>query len=147
VSRYARKFLLLTLTVSLALLWTRYGYGAEAPEIVLRRVPPGWTTDEEGYFLNAEALSSLTAAAKTYRMERDAWEKAYHEQSERSEAYAASVRQSLADLKTQLERERNAWKSELRKAKSPGIGIFGGAGYTGSGFEAVVGVGAVWKIF
>jgi hypothetical protein len=46
-----------------------------------------------------------------------------------------------------LDEERRAWKTELRKAKGPGIGVFAGIGHTGSGFEAVVGVGVVWKLF
>jgi hypothetical protein len=146
VNKFALRFLLLTLMVSLAPPWTRYGFGAEAPEIVLRRVPPGWTTEEEGYFLNAEALSNLTAAAKTYRLERDAWEKAYRELNERSEAYASYMRRSLSDLETQIQKERDSWKSSLRKARGPGIGIFGGVGYTGSGFEPVIGVGVVWRV-
>lgn len=145
--KYRLKSALLTLTVSLLLLWPRSSYSAEAPEVNLIRVPPGWTAKEEGYFLNAEALSSLTAAAKTYRLERDAWESAYRELSGKSEAYAADMKRSIAELRGQLDAERAAWKGELRRARSPGFGIFAGAGYTGSGVEAVVGVGVVWKVF
>jgi hypothetical protein len=122
-------------------------YGAEAPEIILRRVPPGWTTEEEGYFLNAEALSSLTAAAKTYRLERDAWESAYYDLAGKSEEYASDMKRSIAELRDRLDDERAAWKAELRKAKGAGIGLFAGAGYTGSEVKAVIGVGFVLKIF
>jgi hypothetical protein len=121
--------------------------GAEAPEIILRRVPPGWTSEQEGYFLNAEALSNLTAAAKTYRLERDAWENAYHDLSEKSEKYAAGMKKSLADLRGQIDEERKGWKSAVRRAKRPGFGAFAGVGHTGSGFEVVVGVGVVWRLF
>jgi hypothetical protein len=138
---------LLTLMVSLAPLCPRSSYGAEAPEIVLRRVPPGWTTEEEGYFLNAGALSSLTAAAKTYRLERDAWETAYRELSDKSGKYAADMKKSLAELRGQIDDERAAWKASLRRARSPGVGAFAGVGYTGSGYEAVVGIGVVWRLF
>jgi hypothetical protein len=133
--------------VLLPQLWPKSSYSAEAPEIRLIRVPPGWTTDEEGYFLNAEALSNLTAAAKTYRLERDTWEAAYLELGEKSTKYAEDMRRSLAELRVQLEDERAAWKAELRKAKGPGLGVFAGMGYTGSGFEAVAGVGLVWRVF
>jgi hypothetical protein len=125
----------------------RSSYGAEAPEIILRHVPPGWTAEDEGYFLNSEALSSLTAAAKTYRLERDAWEQAYHELSEKSEEYAAGMKRSMTELRGQIDAERASWKSALRRSRSPGFGVFGGIGYTGSGYEAVVGVGIVWRIF
>jgi hypothetical protein len=97
--------------------------------------------------LNAEALSSLTAAAKTYRLERDAWEDAYQELSEKSERYAEDMKKSITDLRRQLDDERKAWKSTLRRARSPGFGVFAGAGYAGSGFEAVIGVGLVWRVF
>jgi hypothetical protein len=97
--------------------------------------------------LNAEALSSLTAAAKTYRLERDAWEGAYRELSEKSAKYAEDMRSSLAELRGQLDDERAAWKREVRKAKGPGVGVFAGVGYAGGGVEAVVGVGVVWRVF
>jgi hypothetical protein len=114
----------------------------------LIRVPPGWTATDEGYFLNAEALSSLTAAAKTYRLERDAWESAYYELSQNSKSYAAETRHSVSNLQKQIDDEREAWKSSLRRARAPGAGIFAGVGYTSGGTaEAVVGIGLVWKIF
>jgi hypothetical protein len=141
------KSALLILTVLLPLLWPRSSYSAEAPEVKLIRVPPGWTAKEDGYFLNTEALSSLTAAAKTYRLERDAWEGAYHELSGKSEAYAAEMKRSIAGLRAQLDDERAAWKSALRKAKTPGFGVFIGAGYTGGGVEPVIGAGMVWRLF
>ena len=97
--------------------------------------------------MNAEALSSLTAAVKTYRLERDAWEEAYRELSEKSEGYAADMKNSMATLRGQIEDERKAWKSAVRRAKGAGFGVFAGAGHTGSGFEAVVGVGLVWRGF
>ncbi|MDR1510668.1 MAG: hypothetical protein LBS53_13645 [Synergistaceae bacterium] len=97
--------------------------------------------------MNAEALSSLTAAAKTYRLERDAWESAYRELSEQSEGYAADMKKSLDTLRGQLDEEREGWRAAVRRAKSPGFGVFAGVGYTGGGIEAVVGVGVVWKIF
>jgi hypothetical protein len=111
-------------------------------------VPPGWTSESEGYYLNTEALSSLAAASKTYRLERDAWEKAYYEISDKAEQFRGTVEAQISELRLQLEDERNAWRSALRKARSPGFGLFAGAGYSASGeINAVVGVGVVWKIF
>jgi hypothetical protein len=116
--------------------------------VVLIRVPPGWTATDEGYFLNAEALSNLTAAVKTYRLERDAWESAYYELSKSSESYAVEMRRSVKDLQRQIDDERTAWRSSLRRARAPGAGVFAGVGYTSGGAaEAVIGVGMVWRVF
>jgi hypothetical protein len=147
VRKCGLKLIFLTLTALLLLLCARSSYGAEAPEIILRHIPPGWTSEGEGYFLNAEALSNLTAAAKTYRLERDAWEDAYHELSEKSDIYAADMKKYISELRSQIDEERKTWKSVVRRAKRSGFGVFAGAGYTGSGFEAVVGVGVVWRLF
>jgi hypothetical protein len=139
--------MILALTALLVLLLWRSSYGAEAPEVVLIRVPPGWTANEEGYYLNAEALASLTAASKTYRLERDAWEKAYYELSSESLQFSESLEAQMRELRRQIDDERSAWKSSIRRARSPGFGVFAGAGYTGDGIEAVVGVGLVWRLF
>jgi hypothetical protein len=147
VRRYDARYWLLALTALLMLLWVRSSYGAEAPEVVLKRVPPGWTAEEEGYYLNTEALSSLTAASKTYRLERDAWMKAYYELSDKSESFRGSVETQIKELRRQLDEERSAWKSSLRKARSPGFGVFAGAGYAGGEVEVVVGMGLVWRLF
>jgi hypothetical protein len=131
----------------LGLLYSKSSFGAEAPEIVLVHVPPGWIAETEGYFLNTEALSNLTAASKTYRLERDAWEQAYYELFDKAERYRGTVESQLDELRKNLNNERASWRSALRKARSPGLGVFAGAGYTGNGVEAVIGVGLVWKIF
>jgi hypothetical protein len=141
------RYWLIALTSLLVLLWLKSSYGEEAPEVVLTRVPPGWAATDEGYYLNAEALSSLTAAAKTYRLERDAWTKAYYELSDKSDEFRGRVEARMKDLERQLDEERAAWKASIRRARSPGFGLFAGAGYTGSGVETVVGVGVVWRLF
>jgi RNA polymerase-binding transcription factor DksA len=92
-------------------------------------------------------MQEITAMAQTYRTERDIWAESYKDLSDKATAHAAEQRENLAALRAQIENERSAWKGELRKAKSPGFGIFAGVGYTGSGVEAVVGVGVVWRLF
>jgi hypothetical protein len=105
-------------------------------------------TAEEGYLANEEALRTVYSAIRTYREERDAWERAYHELSERSESYASDMKRSLAGLQRALDEERAAWRSSLRRARSPGFGVFAGVGYSAGGeINAVAGVGLVWKIF
>jgi hypothetical protein len=83
---------------------------------------------------------------QTYRTERDVWAESYNELSDESLSHAAEQRENIAALKLQLDRERAEWKKALRgakNAKNPGFGVFAGAGYTGSGYEAVIGVGIV----
>lgn len=73
---------------------------------------------------------------------------AYYELKDKSDAYANEMKSSISVLKNQLESERAAWKSAVRKAKRPGIGVFVGGGVTSSGgVEAVIGIGFVWKLF
>jgi hypothetical protein len=92
-------------------------------------------------------MADMTAAIKTYRLEREAWEEAYFELQQKSEDFAGEQRRLLTDLRGQIDEERAAWKTGLRKAKGPGFGLFAGIGYTGSGYEAVIGVGVVWRLF
>jgi RNA polymerase-binding transcription factor DksA len=92
-------------------------------------------------------MQEITAMVQTYRTERDVWAESYNDLSDKAASHAAEQRENLAALRVQIENERAAWKSALRKAKNPGFGVFIGAGYTGSGFEPVIGVGLVWKLF
>ncbi len=115
--------------------------------MVLIRVPPGWTASSEGYFLNAAALSDLSAAAKTYRLERDAWASAYRELVGNTEQLEARMKSQLAALGGEIEAERKTWGRRIRAARAPGVGVFAGAGYTPSGFEPVIGVGVVWRVW
>ena len=110
-------------------------------------MPPGYTTDEEGYFLNAEALSNLAAASKTYRLERDEWEKAYKELNSKAISDQQKLQLQLNELKTDLENERAKWRAEVSRARSPGVGVFLGYGYNGHSFEPSIGVGLVFKVF
>jgi hypothetical protein len=90
---------------------------------VLIRVPPGWTSESEGYYLNTEALSSLAAASKTYRLERDAWEKAYYELSDKAERFRGTVEAQISELRLQLEEERGAWRVAVCDPQSPFSGL------------------------
>jgi hypothetical protein len=110
-------------------------------------VPPGWTAPSEGYFLDRDALSDLSAAAKTYRLERDAWEASYLDLSVRYDDYVAASKLLLTQLREQIDTERDARRREARKARSPGVGIFAGGAWTPHGIEAAVGVGLVWKVW
>ena len=146
-SRYAARLGKCLLTLLCLACWPSLSGSAELPEITLRRVPPGYVTAEEGYLANEEALRTIYSAIRTYREERDAWENAYYELKAESGSYAEDMKASLAGLRRDLEDERAAWRQSIRRARSPGFGVFGGVGYTGSGFGPVIGIGMVRKIF
>ena len=119
----------------------------EGTEPEVTPVPAGWTSPIEGYFLNELALRGLTGAARTYRLERDAWEQAYGELFDMSAAFQAETQERILGLNEQLDAERSAWGKEVRRARSFGFGVFAGAGIVPGGFEPVVGAGIVWRIF
>jgi hypothetical protein len=89
-------------------------------------------------------MRTVYAAIRTYREERDAWELAYYDLSDKSKTFADDMTVRFDSLKTQLDEERAAWKSEIRKTRAPGFGLFGGVSHSG---EAVLGVGVVWRLF
>lgn len=97
--------------------------------------------------MNELALRGLTGAARTYRLERDAWEQAYGELFDMSAAFQAETQGRILGLNEQLDAERSAWGKEVRRARSFGFGVFAGAGIVPGGFEPVVGAGIVWRIF
>jgi hypothetical protein len=93
-------------------------------------------------------MRTVYASIATYRQERDLWMNAYYELQEKDLEYTKLMKQSLKDLENKLDSERNAWRTELRKAKGPGWGVFAGVGLTTSSqVEGTIGIGYVWKIF
>ncbi|ADE57221.1 hypothetical protein [Aminobacterium colombiense] len=77
-------------------------------------VPAGWTTPEAGFWGNeADGRDTLTAI-RAYRIESQAWEKAYENLRGEILSYQESTKEQLEDLKKQLDAERNAWKKEMQ---------------------------------
>lgn len=62
--------------------------------------------------------------------------------------FRGSIEEQIAVVKESLVAERTANKAALRRARSPGFGVFAGAGYAPAGGEVrfVVGVGLVWRV-
>jgi hypothetical protein len=134
------------------------------PEVRLIRVPPGYETTEDGYFLDIEALTDLTTASVTYRKERDAWVDSYYALADRARKHGNDLESQIVGLKIELARERTDWqewgdakdrahKIELAtvkaKAKMPGFGAYAGLGYDpfGGGWRFSVGMGLIWKVW
>lgn len=113
----------------------------------IRRVPSGWTATKETYVANEEAMRTVYAAIRTYREERDVWERAYYELSGERELFQNTMEARIAELERGIAKERSSWMTALRKAKSPGFGVFTGPAWNGDRVELAVGFGVVWRMF
>jgi hypothetical protein len=142
----------------LMLLWPASSDSAEPLAPTLIRVPPGWTTNIEGYFLDEPALQCLVADGESWEATYFKWKKAYDEMADRHTAYVSTSKERLITLQRQIDDERAAWRQQIeqervawqikaRKARAPGVGIFAGGAWTPGGIEAAVGVGLVWKVW
>ena len=109
-------------------------------------VPGGWTTPDAGYWGTEQDGRDTLEAIRTYREEATAWENAYNALKAEFDSLRAELDLKFATLEKSLDKERAAWKGEVRKARGPGLGVFIGYGVDqhGNGTPAV-GVGLVWK--
>lgn len=111
-------------------------------------VPAGWTATEPGYWGTEQDGRDTLEAIRTYREERDAWRKAFEAAQDENRAFQEKMEQRFTALEESLEAERAAWKREIRKARSPGFGMFAGYGLDSRGEgNFVIGAGLVWKVF
>lgn len=111
-------------------------------------VPPGWTATEPGYWGTEQDGRDTLQALRTYREERDAWERAFYRQKDENMAFKDTMEARFNDLEKNLSVERAGWKREVRKARAPGFGIFAGYGFDSHGDgNFVIGAGLVWKVF
>ena len=102
-----------------------------------------------GYWTNEYSGRLILQGLKTYRLDRDHWQKMYYEKVEASDIYADKVMERLNKIEEDFNAREKAWKKELRKSRLPGFGVFAGAGYGtgGNSLQAVFGAGIVWKLW
>lgn len=111
-------------------------------------VPAGWTATEPGYWGTERDGRDTLQALRTYREERDAWQKAFEDSRDENRTFQEKMEQRFTALEEFLESERAGWKREIRKARAPGLGIFAGYGFVSRGEgNFVIGAGLVWKIW
>lgn len=111
-------------------------------------VPEGWTTPDAGYFGTEQDGRDTLQALRTYREERDAWQRAFEDSRDENRTFQEKMEQRFTALEESLEAERARWKREIHKARAPGFGIFAGYGFDSRGDgNFVIGAGLVWKIW
>ncbi|HCL78927.1 MAG TPA: hypothetical protein DIC53_03045 [Synergistaceae bacterium] len=138
-----KKYLLCLLTV-----WLMVSMASSPASAAWKYVPEGWTTPDAGYFGTEQDGRDTLEALRTYREEATAWEAAYNALKAEFDTLRAELDMKFAALEKSLDKEREAWKGEIRKAKGPGFGIFAGYGFDSHGDgNFVIGAGIVWKIF
>ena len=109
-------------------------------------VPRGWTAPDAGYWGTEQDGRDTLEALRTYRESSEAWEKAYNALHGEFDTLRAELDTKFATLEKSLDKEREAWKGEVRKAKGPGWGVFAGGAVDNNGeFTPAFGVGIVWR--
>ena len=135
-----KKFLLCLLTA-----WLMVSM-MSLPASAWQYVPRGWTTPDAGYFGTEQDGRDTLEALRTYREEATAWENAYNALKAEFNTLRAELDLKFAALEKSLDKERKAWKGEVRKAKGPGWGVFAGGAVDNNGdFKPVIGFGLVWR--
>ena len=124
---------------------------ASAASPAIERVPAGWVAPEISYVLNEEAERQTIIALETYEEKLILWQNAYDELYQKAENYRLDMESRWAKVMQEIRDMETAHKKELRaarsKARSPGVGVFAGFGYSDGEFNPTVGVGLVWRWF
>lgn len=102
-----------------------------------------------GYWCDDATGRKILEALRTYRLQNEALKSDYDSLVAAYTSYITETKQNISTLERLFEIERQEWKAEVTKAKSPGIGIFAGPGYAVNNKEIdfVIGIGFVWKIW
>lgn len=92
------------------------------------RVYPGWTAHNKGYFLTDIAMRDTIAGWTTARKEADIRQQALEALREEIKLQQSDLKRQLAALQTEIELERQAWRTRVRRGKAQGFvyGILAG---------------------
>jgi hypothetical protein len=77
-------------------------------------VPKGWIAPEAGFWGNETDGRDTLTLIRAYRVESQAWEKAYENLKGEILSHQKTTKEQLEDLKMQLDEERKAWKEEIQ---------------------------------
>lgn len=138
--------LILTLALLLLSLWLFLSSIAESAEIEYIRA--GWTSPASGYYMTDQAGRDILAGWSSDRAAKETYKAALDDLYAEWQTFKGDMSAQIAEIKEAHTKERQEWQKALRQARSPGLGVFAGAGYTTGGeVQGVVGVGLVWKVF
>lgn len=88
------------------------------------RVYPGWTARSKGFFLTDEAMKDTIEGWGTTRKESDIRQQALEALREEIKLQQSDLKRQLAALQTEIELERQAWRTRVRRGKAQGF-IYG----------------------
>lgn len=132
------------LLLSLILYLTSTGVNAAEIEYV----PAGYTTPTSGYFLTEQAGRDVLEGWSSDRAAKEAYKAALDDMYSEWQVFKDDMTAQITAVKDSLTAEREANRIALKKARAPGLGVFGGIGFTSNGdIKAVVGIGLVYKVF
>ena len=103
----------LVLMMSLVVLFPSLSYGAE-----VQHVPAGWIAPAQGYYLTEPAGRDVLSALQSRRQTGEAWERAYGDLRTEFLTATDEMRAQLKAIENNLNAERQAWRAEIRKARS-----------------------------
>ena len=104
---------------------------------------------ENGYMCDEYTGRAILETLRTRRLQLEEKTKDYNELHDSMVDYMTKTNEKYATLEELVKNERSSWKTELFKAKSPGIGIFTGPayGFINNKVDFVIGIGFVWKLW
>lgn len=92
------------------------------------RIHSGWTAPAKGYYLTDAAMRDTIAGWTTARKEADIRQQALEALREEIKLQQSDLKRQLASLQTEIELERQAWRTRVRRGKAQGFvyGVIGG---------------------
>lgn len=85
------------------------------------RIHKGWVAPTAGYFLTDPAMRDTISGWETARTEADIRQQALEALRDEVKAQQADLKRQLAALQTEIDTERRAWNSRVRRGKIQGI--------------------------
>ena len=102
-----------------------------------------------GYWCDDSTGRKILEVLRTRREQLEELQSAYTTLERNYYDYISQSKKELDTLEKLFNDERKQWKAEVRKAYSPGLGIFAGPayGFNEEKIDFVVGIGLVWRLW
>ena len=83
-------------------------------------IPAGWTAPVQGYFLEEQAGRDVLSALQSRRETSERWEAAYTDLRTEFLTTADELKGQIKAIEDNINAERTAWRSEVRRARTGG---------------------------